>query len=159
MSENDSAGAMIGRPARGHFGGVRAQRVAFAEQVDLRRIAPGAEIARRDEPVAAVAAGSAQHRDAPLGPRQPRRRARDRQPRPLHQHEAGNADVDREAVGVGHLARGQQFGTIGEIKHGAIVAPLDARDKGWTAKPAQRKLPKKGGAPDEARVSHRPYRA
>ena len=88
--------------------GIARQTLARAQEAKPHRPAGGSEMARRDEAVAAIVAGAAQHRDR-AHPPAPHHRGGDGLPRRLHQGDARHAPGDRGAVRRGHF-RGRQQG-------------------------------------------------
>jgi hypothetical protein len=115
--------------ARGGDRGVAAERLAPPEEAEFDRKAPLRQESRRDEAIAAVIAGTAEHDDASAGPPQARRLVRHSKPRPLHQYDAGDARGDSKPVGLGHLARRKQFGEFPRVQHPPMVAPTSHAHK------------------------------
>ena len=105
-----------GKPGR-HGGGVAFERLAPTEEAEVDWIAPFTEKPARDEPVAAVVAGSAKNDDPAARAREPGRLVGDREARRLHQDEAGRSAGDRHAVGLAHFGRGQKVREFQRIEH------------------------------------------
>jgi len=95
---------------------IPAELVAFAEQKEAKRPTPLRQVARRDEPVTAIIAGTAEHRDGARRPALGDRR-RDGGAGTFHQRLAGDAAGNRQAVGLGHFPRRQQGQVICGNRH------------------------------------------
>jgi hypothetical protein len=110
-------------PARGVARGVAGERVRGAEQEEADRPAGFRQMARRDEPVAAIVAGAAEDGGRA---RRPARGDRfgDGGAGALHQRLAGEAARDGQPIGLAHLARRQQGEVVGGCGHGSRLAPL-----------------------------------
>ena len=109
------------------------QLVARAEQVDRYAIAGAGKHAGRDEAVAAIVAGPAEHGDPGAERNHPARGRGDRFPGALHQEIAAGAGGDGPAVGLAHLLRREQLDDL--VADGAILGRPLAHQRGETRRP------------------------
>ena len=114
------------------------QGLAAAEQSELDRIAARRQEPRSDEAIAAIAARAAENGDPAARPREPRRFVSDREPRPLHEHDARRSRRNREAVGPAHFSGRQQLRIGSGIAHGSEGARRSRRDARGQKRPSHR---------------------
>jgi hypothetical protein len=87
----------------GGFSGIAFEAIDLSKQQDTRAIPALGKEARRNETVAAIVAGTAQHGDIRSGRPQRGCRVRDGCARRFHQSHAGSAGSRRQPVRPGHL--------------------------------------------------------